>query len=38
MNIYKHYIEEPFSFLAINTTLSSDNPSTFMKKKLNNDC
>ena len=34
MNIYKHYVEEPFSFLAINTTLSSDSPSTFTKNIL----
>ena len=31
MNIYKKCTEKPFSFLAIDTTSGSDNPSRFRK-------
>ena len=32
MKLYQDYTKEPYSFLVINTTLSSDNPLKFRKK------
>ena len=34
MNIYKNYTKEPYSFLANDTTLPSDNPLRFRKNLL----
>ena len=34
MNLYKTGTVKPYSFLVINTTLSSDNPSIFRKNLL----
>ena len=34
MKLYKDYPKEPYSFLADNTTFSSDNPLTFRKNLL----
>ena len=34
MNIYKKYTSEPYSFLAIDTTLPAINPLRFRKKIL----
>ena len=34
MKPYKDYTKKPFSFLANDTTLSSDNPSRFRKNQL----
>ena len=31
MNLYKKWIAKPYSFLVIDTTLASDNPSRFRK-------
>ena len=31
MNLYKKWIAKPYSFLVIDTTLPSDNPSRFRK-------
>ena len=34
MNLYKKCTEKPYSFLAIDATLASDNPSRFKKNLL----
>ena len=34
MNLYKKCIAKPYSFLVIDTTLASDNPSRFRKNLL----
>ena len=34
MNLYKKCAEKPYSFLVIDTTLASDNPSRFRKSLL----
>ena len=34
MKIYKKYTAKPYSFLVIETTLPSDNPLRFRKKRL----
>ena len=34
MNLYKKCTEKPYSFLVIDTTLASDNPSRFRKNLL----
>ena len=34
MNLYKKCTEKPYSFLVINATRASDNPSCFSKKLL----
>ena len=36
MKLSKNYTEEPYSFLANDTTLASKNPSQFGKKLLEN--
>ena len=36
MNLYKNCAAKPYSFLAINTTLASDNPLRFRKNILEN--
>ena len=33
-NLYKKYTAKPYSFLAINTTLASDNPFRFRQNRL----
>ena len=37
MNLYKKHIAKPYSFLAIDTTLASDNSSHFRKNLLERD-
>ena len=37
MKLSKNFTEEPYSFLANDTTLASKNPSQFGKKLLEND-
>ena len=34
MDLYKKYITKPYSFLVINATLASDNPSCFRQSLL----
>ena len=34
MNVYKKFIAKPYSFLVIDTTLASNNPSRFRKNLL----
>ena len=34
MYLYKKCTEKPYSFLIIDTTLASDNPSSFRKNRL----
>ena len=34
MKLYKDYSKEPYSFLVNDTTLSSDNPLQFRKKRI----
>ena len=34
MNLYKKYTEKPYSFLVIDVTLASDNPSHFRMNLL----
>ena len=34
MNLYKNSIAKPYSFLVIDATLASDNPSCFKKNLL----
>ena len=34
MNLYKYFTAKPYSFLAINTTFASDNPSHFRENLL----
>ena len=38
MELYKDYTKEPYSFLVSHTTLPSDNPLSFMKNLLQNEC
>ena len=34
MNLYKKYTGKPYSFLAVDATLASDNPSPFRENLL----